>query len=107
MRSVPLFLLILHSTFAIFAGEISEFNLQNQFIGAAQRAFYAQIGIRTEKFTENCDTHVDECSRWDLSGIDRQPATPKTWQRLSQFQESGAEAYEKAPSEIDNRLEKH
>ena len=35
MRSVALILLISLSTFATFAGEISEFNLQNQFSGAA------------------------------------------------------------------------
>jgi hypothetical protein len=35
MRSVPLILLISLCTFAAFAGEIREFNLQNRFIGAA------------------------------------------------------------------------
>ena len=35
MRSVPLILLISLCTFATFAGEISEFDLQSQFIGAA------------------------------------------------------------------------
>src|SRR6266446_8950795 len=35
MRSVPMILLISLCTFATFAGEISEFDLQSQFIGAA------------------------------------------------------------------------
>jgi hypothetical protein len=42
MRSVPLILLISLSTFAIFASEIGEFDLQNQFSGAAARKSFQE-----------------------------------------------------------------
>jgi len=53
MRSVPLILLISLCTFAAFADEIRELNLQNQFIGAACNVkrwlrLLAQQSSRTE-----------------------------------------------------------